>query len=191
VTAAALALLLGTGAQAQEPPPEEEPFDLPPVSLERLPPRRSFEAGVRVTYGDYAIADGETWPWMGFGVRTAGGAHLGTSRFGAALDLGIEGEAPLLFNFVIEPQATWDRVSGGLQLGASIGPSILVHAAMGLQDLEYAPAFAPSAALRLGWSQPWTRIGRRMFVLVEPRVRLVHGELHPTVGVVVGSGWGR
>jgi hypothetical protein len=42
----------------------------------------------------------------------------------------------------------------------------------------------------VGWSQPFSRLARRLHVVLEPKVRMVDGRLNPTVALYVGSGRG-
>jgi hypothetical protein len=190
VIAVALTLLLSPALAEDEAQTEPE-FDLPRVELHRIPPTASFDVSVTPSFGYYAHNTGRPIPWVGMAIRSAAGIHRGENRWGGAVSVGFEGEVPMHFNVTLEPQITWDRVSGGLLLGASVGPSFLVHGAYGLKDTEYAASLAPAAAVRVGWSQPWTRVGRRMFVYLEPRVRYAQGQLAPTGMLAVGSGWGR
>jgi len=57
----------------------------------------------------------------------------------------------------------------------------------------------PSIVGRIGWSQGWTRVGRRVFVYLEPKLRPSLREddgvrrfaPNPVLALVVGSGRGR
>ncbi len=184
----ALHLLL-SAAQAQEAPPEPG-FDLPRVELHRIPPTGSYEAMVAPSFGYYAHNTGTPIPWVGLAIRGGAGVNRDNHRWGGGLSVGFEGEVPMTFNITLEPQATWDWVHKGLLLGASAGPSLLIHGAYGLTDTEYAVSLAPAVAARVGWSQSWTRVGRRMFVFLEPRVRYAQGQIAPTAIIAVGSGSG-
>lgn len=182
--------LLLSAAQAEDEVQTEPEFDLPKVELHRIPPTGSYEAMVAPSFGWYAHNTGTPIPWLGLAIRGGAGINRGDHRWGGGLSVGFEGEVPMTFNITLEPQATWDWIHKGLLVGASVGPSVLVHGAYGLTRTEYAASLAPSVAARLGWSQSWTRIGRRMFVFVEPRVRYAQGQIAPTAVVAVGSGSG-
>lgn len=188
-----LALTLFLAAWADEPAADGDlpPPELPPVVLERIPPRVSWDFAIQPSFGTIPHFYGDRWPWVGLGVRGGGGYHIRGHRLGGALGVSIEGEAPVYYNLAFEPQATWDFIAGHLLVGASVGPSVLVHGAMGLKDTEYKATLAPTAAARIGYSQGWTRVGRRLFVSLEPRVRYARGKLYPTAMVLVGSGSGR
>ena len=75
----------------------------------------------------------------------------------------------------------------GADIGASLGGAVLAHQAM---DEDSAVTLAPVVALRLGPSQPWSRLGRRMFVMAEPKLRLVQGYPNATFSVLIGQGRG-
>ena len=47
------------------------------------------------------------------------------------------------------------------------------------------------AIARIGWSQTWSRVGRRLFLFLEPKVRYTDGQFVPVVALAVGSGAGR
>ncbi|MBN2798559.1 MAG: hypothetical protein JXX28_05370 [Deltaproteobacteria bacterium] len=156
-----------------------------------VPPTVSYEWGLLVSYGTIPHFYPEAWAWPGLGLRGGGGYHVGASRFGGSIGAAVEGEVPVYYNLVLSPQLTWDHLGGRLQLGASLGTDMLLHGAKGLQDDSYAFTPAPAAALRIGWSEPWSVLSRRMFILVEPRVRWADGAIMPTGAVLIGSGRGR
>ena len=43
-------------------------------------------------------------------------------------------------------------------------------------------------SLRVGWSQLLSRLGRRLHVVLEPKMRLVNGQMNSTLAVYIGSG---
>ena len=75
-----------------------------------------------------------------------------------------------------------------------MGPSFMLHSVLEMDGAEMTPKIAPMAAVRVGFSAPWSRLGRRVFTLFEPKVRLLtkDGEMRPDllIAVVVGSGRG-
>src|SRR5687768_12174179 len=48
--------------------------------LENLPPRASYDLAVDVSFGDITYWRNRTGPYLGFGVKTGWGQHLGESR---------------------------------------------------------------------------------------------------------------
>ena len=120
------------------------------------------------------------------GKNFEGGHRLGGSMTGV-----IEGPMGVHTTMALEPHAAWDWVSsGGVQLGLGIGPALMYHVRADTIFVEREVTVNPSVAGRVGWSQPWTRVGRRLFLVLEPKVRYLDGELNPLVALVVGSGGG-
>jgi hypothetical protein len=172
---------------------EEEPPPPPMLKLERIPPRYSYEFAIGVSYvylpqfSDWAIP-----PYVGFNFRGGWGKNFGLNRIGVGGKLAMEGPVPEYWSLSLEPFAQWDLVTNdGLALGASIGPAFVLNsrATLSKQDIKY--TIAPTAALRLGWSQTWSRTGRRLFFYVEPSARLMNGEIQPLVSLVFGAGKGQ
>ena len=92
----------------------------------------------------------------------------------------------------LEPHLAWDYINKkGLLVGAGVGPAALYHSKIenGTSVLNQ-PGFGVSAAARIGWSQSWTRVGRRLYVMVEPKIRVMGDAIGPTAALVVGSGKG-
>ena len=58
-------------------------------------------------------------------------------------------------------------------------------------ESESAFYVVPTASVRIGWSQTWSRVGRRLFLFLEPKVRYSEEQFVPVVALVVGSGMGR
>jgi hypothetical protein len=192
-----LAMMVSSTGYAQEPAASAVPLADATQSLfdqlEHMPPRSSYDVSVNVDFGEITYWRTQVPPWMGFGARVGGGKHLGDDRahrLGMALGVQLEGPVPEYFTLAFEPQATWDHVSNGVQVGASLGPAVLWHSRVSVIEHESIVGVAPSAALRLGVSQPWSRIARRMFIVAEPRLRWVDDRPNPSVAVVVGSGRG-
>jgi hypothetical protein len=72
----------------------------------------------------------------------------------------------------------------------------MYHAKALVGQDETAFTVAPTAAARIGWSQGWSRVGRRFFFALEPRVRYSptgdssNQPFSPQVNLVIGSGRG-
>lgn len=174
------------------PPPPEDDLPIPTLSIDRVPPNTSYEMAVQVSYGEVAYFLDSVPPWVGFGFRGGWGKNLGLHRVGVAGTFAAEGDIGVHTLLALEPSATWDFVSGGgLLLGAGVGPSLFYTVQNSTVITERSLEVAPAAAVRLGWSQTWSRVGRRLFVFLEPKVRFAEGELVPVVAVAVGSGGGR
>src|SRR5690606_30637424 len=113
--------------------------------------------------------------WVGYGLRGAWGKHRGDSRFGVDVHATVEGPLGVHTSLGLEPHLSVDRISkSGLLLGAGIGPGLFYHAEVsesmktrGERTFE----LQPSIVGRIGWSQGWTRVGRRVFVYLEPKLR--------------------
>lgn len=161
------------------------------AALPEIPPSQSYEWGLQVSYGSIPHFYPEAWAWPGLGLRASGGWHLGQHRLGGAIGAAVEGEVPVYYNLVASPQLTWDTQVGTTQFGASLGADLLTQGAMGLQDNEWAFTTAPAVALRIGYSEPWSVISRRMFVILEPRVRFIGDKYYPTASIQIGSGRAR
>ena len=78
-------------------------------------------------------------------------------------------------------------------MGASLGLDLMLAVDVPpnqVRGVRYAFYPAPMVAFRIGYSQAWSRIQKRFFVAVEPRLRMV--EQYPAAGVaiVIGSGMG-
>ncbi len=168
---------------------------IPTLQYERPPPDFSYEVGVQASYGVITYWQNEVAPWIGFGIRAGWGRNLPEKykhRIGANLLLFIEGPMPVHMSIGLEPHLAWDYINDkGMLLGAGIGPAALYHSKIENGTSVFnKPGFGASAAARIGWSQSWTRVGRRLFVMVEPKVRYMEGNFGPTVQLVIGSGRG-
>jgi len=84
----------------------------------------------------------------------------------------------------------WDHVNHHLQIGASAGPALLLHDHVGLHGSDVAYGVAPSVDFRIGYSEAWSRVQKRMFVVAEPKLRWIAGRPNWVLGVVIGSGTG-
>ncbi|MEZ4235016.1 MAG: hypothetical protein R3F59_02410 [Myxococcota bacterium] len=192
-------------ASALEPPPPPRiTVDLPPppsladdlpiptLTLDRIPPSTSFEFAIQVSYGTVAYFRDQVPPWVGFGFRGGWGKNFGLNRIGVAGTVTAEGDIGVHTQLALEPTFAWDYVGrNGLLLGAGVGPALVYTSHTATVETTAAADIAPSAAVRIGWSQTWSRVGRRLFVFAEPKVRLAEGRLSPVVAVAVGSGAGR
>ena len=160
-------------------------------ALERMPPRTAWELGLHMSFGRIAYWWEETPAWVGFGVRGGWGrVYEDSNRLGFAVTTNLEGPVPLWYSASVEPQVTWDRVRGGLQLGASLGPSLMLHTMLETSGSKSVFGLSPMAAVRVGYSEPWSRVGRRFFAVLEPKVRLVGDRIDYSAALVVGSGSG-
>jgi len=192
---------LAAPALAQDTPEASAAAADEPMSawdaLQKLPPRHAWDLALHVSYGRIAHFHDDTTPWIGFGLRGEWGRVWQSGhRLGPALVFNAEGPIPLYWSASLEPQLAWDWIHRKLLLGASVGPSIMFHLALELSSTKVVFDLAPMAALRIGYSKPWSRIGRRFFVLLEPKGRWLHdtngaGVPDWSVGLVVGSGSGR
>lgn len=200
-------LALATVAAA-EPAPEApvtaSAAPVPVIRLERLPPDTSWDFGVSFSYGAVDHWAEYFDAWVGFGARGAWGKHRGDTRFGLDAQFTVEGPLGVHTSLGLEPHLSVDTVGNrGLLLGAGVGAGLFYHSAVG-------PSFRvrgertfdvqPSVVARIGWSQGWTRVGRRVFLYLEPKVRPTFRDAadgvrrfapNPVLSVVVGSGRGR
>jgi hypothetical protein len=174
------------------PPAPEDELPIPTLTIDRIPPSTSYEFAVQVSYGQVSYHRDAVPPWVGFGLRGGGGKNFGLHRIGAAGVFASEGDLGIHTLLVFEPSVTYDLVTpGGLLVGASAGPSIMywADASTILVDSDF--GIGPAASARLGWSQTWSRIGRRLFAFAEPKVRRANGTTDVLVAVAIGSGIGR
>ena len=195
-----LALGWSATALAQEgdqlpAPPIEDALPTPTLDIDRIPPRTSYEFAVQFSYGAVGYFRDEVPPWIGFGLRGGYGKNLGVQgahRVGANLTGVAEGPIGVHTTLGLEPHAAWDFVGEkGLSLGAGVGPAVLWHSRASTISVGTTMSVVPSAALRIGWSQTYSRVGRRLFLFVEPKARMIEGRVSPVVAVAVGSGRGR
>lgn len=172
-----------------------EELPAPSLSLERLPPRYSYEFALSISYGTVTYWSDYFPAWIGFGLRGGWGRNFGNSRVGFDVQVVAEGPVGVHTTLGLEPHLSWDHITReGVLFGAGIGPALLYHASAGpsvalkgVRDMT----FGPSAVARIGWSQSWSRVGRRLFVAFEPKMRIVNGTPNPVGALVVGSGLGR
>lgn len=174
------------------PPPPEDDLPIPTLTLDRVPPNTSFEFAIQVSYGTVAYFRDQVPPWVGFGFRAGWGKNLGLHRIGVAGGLIAEGDIGVHTQLMFEPALAWDHVGrNGLLLGASVGPSLVWTSASSTVEVVYGIDAVPTVAARIGWSQTWSRVGRRLFLFAEPKARFVLGRVSPVVAIAVGSGGGR
>lgn len=174
------------------PPPPEDELPIPTLTIDRIPPSTSYEFAVQVSYGQVSYHRDSVPPWVGFGLRGGGGKNFGLHRVGLAGVFASEGDLGIHTLLTLEPAATYDLVTqGGLLVGASGGVSLMywADASSIIQERDF--GIGPMASGRVGWSQTWSRIGRRLFVFAEPKVRRAGGSTDVVLAVAIGSGLGR
>lgn len=200
-------LALATVAAAAEPAPAAPTAAAqagPVITLQRVPPDTSWDFGVSFSYGAVDHWAEYFDAWVGFGARGAWGKHRGDTRFGLDAQFTVEGPVGVHTSFGLEPHLSVDTIANkGLLLGAGVGAGLFYHTQVG-------PSFRvrgertfdvqPSVVARIGWSQGWTSVGRRVFLYLEPKVRPSFRDdgdgvrrfaPNPVIAVVVGSGRGR
>ena len=191
--------LLGGVSVAQEPDDGtglDPTLPIPTLRYDRPPPDFSWEIGLQGSYGDITYWRDEVRPWIGFGVRGGWGKHLTNNpnhRLGVHVLVFMEGPAPIHMTAGVEPTLSWDYVSDKqIWLGAGIGGAGMYHlnSTRGLNQSDGKAGLGATVAGRLGWSQTFSRIGRRLFIGVEPKVRYLRGRVGPSIALMVGSGRG-
>ncbi|MBX2797344.1 MAG: hypothetical protein KTR31_06750 [Myxococcales bacterium] len=174
------------------PPPIEDDLPIPTLTIDRVPPNTSFEFAVQVSYGEVAYFTDAVPAWIGFGMRGGWGKNFGVHRIGVGGTVTAEGDFGVHTLLAVEPSLSWDFVSNkGLLLGAGVGPAVMYTHRNSTVETEAAIEVAPSVVARIGWSQTWSRVGRRLFVFLEPKVRITPLGATPLVAIAVGSGAGR
>ena len=174
------------------PPPPEDDLPIPTLTLDRVPPNTSYEFAIQVSYGSVPYFRSEVGSWIGFGLRGGWGKNFGLHRLGVSGTFTAEGDVAVHTVLDLEPAFAWDYVGAkGLLVGAGVGPAFVYTQENSTIHEERRFEVVPSGVVRLGWSQTWSRVGRRLFVFAEPKVRWIEGEVSPVVAVAVGSGGGR
>jgi hypothetical protein len=172
-------------------PPTEDELPIPTLEIERIPPNTSYEFALQFSYGAITYFRDEVPPWIGFGARGGWGKNWGNHRLGPDFTATAEGPIGIHTTLSFEPKLNWDFVGNkGVLLGAGVGPAVMYHIESDTIFPEKTLGFAPVAAFRVGWSQGFSRVGRRLFFFVEPKLRYVDGALNPLVAFAVGSGKG-
>jgi hypothetical protein len=185
ILAMALLMLAPTTAGAAD----DEGYDLPKVELKRIPPRFSWEAGAQLGFGEIGYWRNDIGWWGALGFQGAWGRNFGLHRIGLGVAIVIEGPAPIYMSLGLLPTVRWDWIhNSGLYLGAGAGPTFYWHYSQA--DKEHALRMSPSASFRIGWSQGWTRVGKRLFLAVEPKISWIRGGISPMFSLVIGSGRG-
>lgn len=170
---------------------QEVVTELPEVKLELIPPEYSYDLGLQLGVADITYWREEVPPWATMGFFGSWGYHIrGNDRIGPGLAVMVEGPVPLHYSASVEPTLRWDRIMGKLAVGAAAGVGFMVHSKSTELGPEMAWEPAPLVAARVGYSQGWSRISRRLFVVAEPKLRLVDGKLNPGITLQVGSGNG-
>lgn len=187
------AATMSTPAWAQTATVVDDEEAPPPVVLRHIPPRFSWEFGISVGYGMLTQFP-EAPSGIGFGLRAGWGKHFGAHRVGAGLSITFEGAIPVQWSNNFEPAFVWDFIvpdTKGLFLGLSAGPDLILNVDSGAtRNLETDFTAAPSLAFRIGYSQPWSLVARRFWVVVEPKVRIINGNVNVIGAIVLGSGNG-
>lgn len=188
IAAATLAGVLATPVVAAA---QEVVTELPEVKLERVPPQYSYDIGMQLGVAELTYFREEVPPWATIGVFGSWGYHIrGNDRVGPGLAVIVEGPIPLHTSISVEPTLRWDRIMGNISVGAAAGVAVMTHAAWRSSGTEVDITPNPVLAARVGWSQGWTRVGRRLFIVVEPKARLVSQRINPGISIQVGSGHG-
>ena len=190
--------LLGSPALAQsaeEALAEAEDDDIWAL-LENVPARTAYDVGVHASFGNMGYWSEKSGPYIGFGLRgTYGWIFEGRNRIGPSIGISAEGPIPVYSTIAVEPQLAWDRVAGGIQLGASVGGAFMYHSSQATIRTERAASIAPMASLRFGYSKPFSRLGKRFYVVLEPKGRWIVGnenrKAQPDVSVLISVGSGR
>ncbi len=198
--AMAATLLLPVSAFASDAAPaEEESLPVPTLSIDRLPPNASWDLAVTLSYGVLPHFEDVVPTWVGFGFRGAWGPNFGTHRVGPALQLLTEGPMGVHTSLLVEPSIAWDYVGeANVLVGAGVGWALAYNSRADIIVPERSVTTLPSISGRFGWSETWTRVGRRLFVFVEPKLRIATEDIgakgdspfHPVVSINLGSGQG-
>jgi hypothetical protein len=161
------------------------------AELESMPPRYSYDLSLHAIFGQIPhYTDLAPW-WPGVGIRAVWGPNFGNARVSIGGLLSAEGPVPEFYVIGIEPQVGIDSISGKLQIGASAGVGAHYYGRAAVTGLyESAWGVSPGVMARVGYSDAWSRMGRRFFVFLEPKVRLTGSTISSSFALVVGSGRG-
>jgi hypothetical protein len=185
-------MMAGTASASDEAPQDAADLPIPTMKLNRINPTVSYEMGAQFSFGTVTYWRDYVPAWIGMGLRGGWGKNLGNHRLGLDVTLTAEGPFGVHTSVFMEPVATWYLITDqNLLVGAGVGPALMYHVRNDVLASERSFGVAPSASLRVGWSQSWTRVGRRVFVFVEPKMRVIDGKLNPLVALVFGSGAGK
>lgn len=187
-------LLMGAPALAQDTLELDPSLPIPSLKYDRPAPDFSWEIGVHMGFGEVTYWMQEIPPWVSFGVRAGWGRNLPSNhhhRLGVTALFFAEGPMPIHMTLGVDPQFSWDVVTeSGLWMGAGVGAAVMFHSKDVGNQTVTASSLGPSASARLGWSQTWSRVGRRFFIGAEPRIRVTNGNVGWSASVVLGSGKG-
>lgn len=180
----------GTGLDPSLPIPTLK-YDRPPASF-------SWDISLQGSFGEITYWKDEVQPWIGVGLRFSWGKNFtetGAHRIGLSVQLFLEGPAPVHMTTGLEPMLAWDYIApSGFWVGLGAGVGALYHVKAISQANSSAntstPGFGLAGAARLGYSQTFSRIGRRLFIGVEPKVRWMDGRVGLLAQLMVGSGQG-
>lgn len=165
--------------------------ELPEIKLERIPPTYSYDFGVQFGISEVTWWREEIPLWGKLGLFGVWGRHLGNGdRLGLGLALTAEGDIPIHMTLAAEPTVRWDTITGKFTFGASAGAALMYHRADRASGVQSATSAAPLIAARIGMSEGFTRVGRRLFVVLEPKLRYMLSRFSPSVSIAVGTGHG-
>ncbi len=191
---AVLGFMLTQSAWAQESGGETlslDDLEMPTFELEVLNPKVSYEFGVHMSFGTVSYWREYFPAYVGMGIRFSAGRNFGNHRFGGVLTGNVEGPFGVFSSTSIEPAVAWDYITPfNMQLGAHVVPSVMLHTDNTNIVRESEVTLNPVVAVRAGYSQKWTRLQRRLYVLAEPKARIINGIPDYGVALVVGSGSG-
>lgn len=193
-------LLMGS-AQAQDDADDGTGLDpslpIPTLKYDRPPASFSWDISLQGSFGEITYWKEEVQPWIGVGLRFSWGKNFtetGAHRIGLSVQLFLEGPAPVHMTTGLEPMFAWDYIArSGFWVGLGAGVAGMYHVKSvsqgGSGDVS-TPGFGIAAAGRLGYSQTFSRVGRRLFIGVEPKLRWMAGRTGVLAQLMVGSGQG-
>lgn len=162
----------------------------PPVELQFVPARFSYDGGLRISYG--TLPQFGNVAWVGLGGQFAWGRNWTDHRLGVGVSISFEGPVGVEWATHFDPGIQWDWAApSGLYLGATVGPGIALNAAIRQESgYDVTVDFAPFLAARIGWSQRFSLIARRFHLAIEPKVRLIQGQPGFAASLIFGAGRG-
>ena len=159
--------------------------------LGRIPPEISWDFGLQLTYGEigyFRELTSYAGPTGGMGLQGSYGKHANDLRYGLKFGFTLEGPVPIYMSAIAEVLPSVDLIKGKALIGAAVGPAIALNSE---QDGDITLRATGVMAVRMGYSQGWTKVGQRMFIVLEPRVRWIDGRPSYSTNLIVGKGSGR